>query len=88
MAEKLQRDSEYVVELDLEDPIVRACNRIILQAVRGMSVFIVVVIWFSIIDAGYSLFIKIVSPPFFILDVSDLLDVFAVALVVLIAFEI
>lgn len=48
----------------------------------------VLVIGFAIIDAGYLVYSKLVSPPFLILDVSDLLDVFAAALIVLIAIEI
>ena len=78
------------VELDPhhEDPIVRGCNRVIRYAVRVMSIFMVLVIGFAMIDAAYALYTKILTPPLFILDVSDLLDVFAATLVVLIAIEI
>lgn len=90
MTEQTHRAPQEHVELDPnhEDKIVRSCNRLIRHAVRVMSVFMLLVIGFAIIDAGYLLFTKITSPPFFILDVSDLLDVFAAALVVLIAIEI
>ena len=78
------------VELDPnhEDPIVRTCNRLIRHAVRLMSVFMVFVIGFAVVDAGYSFYSKLVSDPILILDVSDILEVFAAALVVLIAIEI
>lgn len=90
MADASQKNTQQHVELDPdhEDPIVRSCNRLIRQAVRVMSVFMVFVIGFAIIDAGYAFYIKLVTPPIFILEVSDLLDVFAAALVVLIAIEI
>ncbi|MEM1430163.1 MAG: phosphate-starvation-inducible PsiE family protein [Pseudomonadota bacterium] len=90
MTEENSRDSSAHIELDPnhEDPIVRRSNRLIRYAVRVMSVFMVFVIGFAVIDAVYSLYIKLASPPYLILDVSDLLDVFAAALVVLIAIEI
>ncbi|WP_211198637.1 phosphate-starvation-inducible PsiE family protein [Ruegeria haliotis] len=90
MADQMQRNAQAHVELDPdhEDLIVRSCNRLIRHAVRVMSLFMVVVIGFAVIDAGYSFYIKLVSPPVLILDVSDLLEVFAAALVVLIAIEI
>jgi uncharacterized membrane protein (DUF373 family) len=53
-----------------------------------MSVVMVVVIAAAIIDAAYSFVVRLVSPPFMILEVSDLLAVFSAALVVLIAIEI
>ncbi|MEM0950120.1 MAG: phosphate-starvation-inducible PsiE family protein [Pseudomonadota bacterium] len=90
MTQNSQRNPQTHIELDPdhEDPTVRKCNRLIRHGVRVMSVFMVLVVGFAIIDAAYTLYIKVVNPPFFILDVSDLLDVFAAALVVLIAIEI
>ncbi|MEM8957634.1 MAG: phosphate-starvation-inducible PsiE family protein [Pseudomonadota bacterium] len=84
------KDGSAHIELDPnhEDPIVRNCNLLIRHAVRVMSVFMVVVIGFAVIDAGYSFYTKLINPPMLILDVSDILEVFAAALVVLIAIEI
>jgi uncharacterized membrane protein (DUF373 family) len=39
-------------------------------------------------DTAYTFVIKMISPPMFVLEVSDLLDVFGAVLVVLIAVEI
>ena len=71
-----------------EDVTVRLCNRIIRQGVRVMSVLMVMIILFAIIDAAYTTYQKLISPPVFILEVSDLLAVFSAVLVVLIAIEI
>ncbi len=73
---------------DHEDPVVRAGNRLIRHGVRLMSIIMVVVIFFAIIDTGYTIFTLLSTPPFFVLDISDLLTVFSAALVVLIAIEI
>lgn len=89
LAEPHDENSQHV-ELDPnhEDLIVRSSNQIIRHGVRAMSILMVVVIVFSIIDTCYTFFTKLVTPPLFILDISDLLDVFSAALVVLIAIEI
>jgi uncharacterized membrane protein (DUF373 family) len=78
------------VELDLahEDWIVRTSNLLIRQGIRLLSIVMVVVIFFAIMDTAYTFVIKMISPPMFVLEVSDLLDVFGAVLVVLIAVEI
>ncbi|NDR55832.1 phosphate-starvation-inducible PsiE family protein [Aliiruegeria sabulilitoris] len=83
-------DNDQHVELDPnhEDRIVRTNNRLIRHGIRLLSVVMVVVILFAIVDTAYTFVIKMISPPMFILEVGDLLDVFAAVLVVLIAVEI
>ena len=78
------------VELDPahEDQIVRISNLVIRQGIRALSIIMVVVIIFAIMDTAYTFVIKMISPPTFVLEVSDLLDVFGAVLVVLIAVEI
>lgn len=78
------------VELDPdhEDRIVRVCNRLIRQGVRAMSILMVAIILFAIVDAVFTTYQKLLSPPLYILEVSDLLAVFSAVLVVLIAIEI
>lgn len=85
-----ESDQEQHVELDPnhEDWVVRSNNRVIRHGVRIMSVMMVIVIVLSIVDAGYTLYHKLLAPPVFVLEVSDLLAVFSAALVVLIAIEI
>lgn len=91
MSEK-QPDQEHHhrVELDPhhEDPVVRFSNMVIRMGVRVMSLVMVVVIFMAIIDTIYTFYQKFVASPLYILEVSDLLAVFAAALVVLIAIEI
>ncbi|MEM9499539.1 MAG: phosphate-starvation-inducible PsiE family protein [Pseudomonadota bacterium] len=78
------------VELDPhhEDAVVRWSNRMIRHGVRAMSVLMLVIIALAIVDAGFTTFQKLVEPPVYILEVSDLLAVFSAILVVLIAIEI
>lgn len=90
MSEPSREKAPAHVELDPkhEDAIVRFCNRMIRQGVRVMSVLMLVIILFAIIDAAFTTYQKLISPPVFILEVSDLLSVFSAVLVVLIAIEI
>lgn len=90
MSENSSGELPKHVELDPdhEDQIVRQCNRFIRFGVRIMSVLMVIVIFFAIVDTGYLMYQKLLSAPFLVLDVSDLLAVFSAALVVLIAIEI
>lgn len=53
-----------------------------------MSILMVFIILFAIVDAIFTTYQKLVSPPVYILEVSDLLSVFSAVLVVLIAIEI
>ncbi|MEM7076567.1 MAG: phosphate-starvation-inducible PsiE family protein [Pseudomonadota bacterium] len=78
------------VELDPhhEDAVVRWSNRMIRHGVRAVSVLMLVIIALAIVDAGFTTFQKLVEPPVYILEVSDLLAVFSAILVVLIAIEI
>ncbi len=78
------------VELDPdhEDAIVRWCNRMIRHGVRALSVLMLGIILLAIIDAGFTTYQKLLEPPVYILEVSDLLAVFSAVLVVLIAIEI
>lgn len=78
------------VELDPdhEDKIVGFSNRIIRHGVRAMSLLMVVVILFAVVDAAFLTYSKLVQSPIMILEVSDLLAIFSAVLVVLIAIEI
>ncbi len=78
------------VELDPNhpDPWVRWANISIRTGVRALAIMMVVVIFAAIIDTAYSFYSKLLSPPFLILDIGDLLAVFGAVLVVLIAIEI
>lgn len=90
MSQNTHQAQDGHVELDPHhaDPFVRACNKIIRHGVRALSIMMVVVILAAIIDTAYTFYTKLISPPFLILDISDLLTVFGAVLVVLIAIEI
>ena len=90
MSEQKSPEPLHHIELDPdhEDKVVRAGNRAIRHGVRLMSIIMVVVIFFAILDTGYTFFTLLFTPPYLILDISDLLKVFSAALVVLIAIEI
>ncbi len=85
-----EEQSEEHVELDPNHPdrFVRFGNVLIRQGVRFLSLLMVLVILFAIVDTAYTFYTKLTNPPFFILDVSELLAVFGAVLVVLIAIEI
>ena len=78
MTEQTQERAPTHVELDPnhEDTIVRFCNLMIRQGVRAMSVLMLLIILFAIIDAAFTTYQKVVAPPVMILEVSDLLAVF------------
>lgn len=90
MTETTSQAQEGHVELDPNHPdnIVRAGNMLIRQGVRVLSIVMVVVVFAAIIDTAYTFYTRLISPPFLILDISDLLAVFGAVLVVLIAIEI
>ena len=90
MTENPQHNPNTHVELDPdhEDKIVGMCNRIIRHGVRAMSLLMVVVILFAVVDAAFLTFSKLTQTPIMILEVGDLLAVFSAVLVVLIAIEI
>ena len=90
VTENSQPKAPAHVELDPdhEDKVVRFCNRMIRQGVRVMSVLMLVIILFAIVDAAYLTYEKFTAPPAMILQVSDLLAVFSAVLIVLIAIEI
>lgn len=78
------------VELDPDHPdrIVRLSNRLIRQGVRLMSLLMVAVILFAVVDVVYLIAERMLAAPVYILEVSDLLAIFGAVLVVLIAIEI
>ena len=90
LSENSENTPSTHVELDPEheDRIVRLCNLAIRQGVRAMSVLMVIIILFAVIDAAFTTYEKLVAPPVMILQVSDLLAVFSAVLIVLIAIEI
>jgi uncharacterized membrane protein (DUF373 family) len=69
-------------------PLVRTLNKIINFAVRAMAVMMTVVIFFGVVDVGWTIYQRLVTEPFMILRISDFLAIFGAFMAVLIAMEI
>ena len=73
---------------DHSDPLLKVLHRAIKFAIRILAVLMVLVIFWSIADVVYVLYNKLTSPPYFLLDIEDILQTFGAFMVVLIAVEI
>jgi uncharacterized membrane protein (DUF373 family) len=73
---------------DHSDPLLKFLHRAIRFAIRILAVLMVLVIFWSIADVIYVLYNKLSEPPYFLLDVDDILQTFGAFMVVLIAVEI
>lgn len=71
-----------------EDPFIDFLHRIIRFAVKVLATLMVLVIVWGIGDVVYVLYQRIISPPFLLLSINDLLATFGAFLAVLIAIEI
>ncbi len=73
---------------DHKDPLLKHLHRAIRFAIRILAVLMVLVIFWSIADVVYVLYMRLSSPPYFLLDISDILQTFGAFMLVLIAVEI
>ena len=73
---------------DESDPLLNALHRAIRFGIRILAVLMVLVIFWSIADVVYVLYLKLTSPPFLLLSVADILQTFGAFMAVLIAVEI
>ena len=73
---------------DNEDAFIRFLHKIIRLAVKVLALLMVLVIVWGIGDVIYVLYQRLVSPPFMLLSISDILATFGAFLAVLIAIEI
>ena len=82
--------SESHIELPLDDvdPIIRICHHAIRLAVKILAILMVIVIFFGIGDVVYVLYQRLMTPPRFLLNISDIFESFAAFLAVLVAIEI
>jgi uncharacterized membrane protein (DUF373 family) len=71
-----------------DDPMLKVLHRTIRLSIRILALLMVLVIYLSIADVVYVLYIKLSTPPYFLLDVEDILQTFGAFMVVLIAVEI
>ena len=70
------------------DPLINFLHKIIRQAVRVLAVLMVFVIIWGIWDVLYVLYKQLWTPPFLLLNISDILATFGAFMAVLIAIEI
>lgn len=70
------------------DPLLKLLHRSIRFAIRILALLMVLVIYWSIADVVYVLYLKLSTPPYFLLDIEDILQTFGAFMVVLIAVEI
>jgi len=71
-----------------EMPLISILNRAIKFAMSILAVLMVFVIFWGIVDVIFVLYEKLLQPPLFILEASDILKVFAAFLLVLIGVEV
>lgn len=71
-----------------EDPMVRVLHMVIRFSIRVLAAMMVLVILWGIADVVYVIGMKLWEPPRFLMTVSDIFQLFAAFLVVLIAIEI
>lgn len=72
---------EYLTNHD--DPLIQFLHKLIRVTVRVLSVLMVFVILWGIGDVVYTIYKKVNEPPFFLLDINNILATFGAFLAVL-----
>ena len=70
------------------DPLLNVLHANIKFAIKILAILMVLVIYWSIADVVYVLYMRLSVPPYFLLDVEDILQTFGAFMIVLIAVEI
>lgn len=76
------------MEIDRNEPLIRHLQTLIHWSVRALAILMVFVIVMGVIDVGWTLYQKLITPPLYILTISDMLATFGAFMAVLIAIEI
>ena len=71
-----------------KDPFINSLHRIIRIAIKVLAALMVLVIVWGVGDVVYVLYQRLISPPFLLLSINDLLATFGAFIAVLIAIEI
>ncbi|NCA90219.1 MAG: hypothetical protein EOM92_15300 [Gammaproteobacteria bacterium] len=71
-----------------EDPLVRHLHLLIRAAIRVLAVLMVLVILWGVADVIWIIYQRLSEPPLWLLNISDLFEIFGAFLAVLIAIEI
>ena len=70
------------------DPLVRNLHRIIRHSVKLLAVLMVLLILWTLADVVYVFYERLMAPPFMLLTIHDIFQMFGAFMVVLIAIEI
>lgn len=81
-------DEHKHLDENVDDPLIATLHKLIRFAIRILAVLMTAVIFWSVADVLLVLYEKLSEPPVFLLDMSDIFQVFAAFLAVLIAIEI
>lgn len=73
---------------DHDDKLMRFLHRIIRLAVKFLAILMVLVIIWGIGDVLYVLYLRLLEPPIFLLNINDIFETFGAFMAVLIAIEI
>lgn len=74
--------------MDLNEPLIKKLQMVIHWAVRVLAILMVLVIVMGVADVAWTMYKRIISPPYFILTIRDMLAIFGAFMAVLIAIEI
>lgn len=74
--------------LENTDPLISRLYLVVRICVKCLAVLMVFVIIMGVIDVGWTLYQRLLTPPLFILTISDMLATFGAFMAVLIAIEI
>ena len=89
ISEVSERDPEEGLHINEEaEPLVHWLHIIIRHCVRVLAVLMTAVIIWSVIDVGWVLYSRLITPPVGMLNVSDILASFGAFMAALIAIEI
>ena len=76
------------MQIETNEPLLDYLKVVIHWSVRCLAVLMVFVIVMGVIDVGWTLYQKLITPPLYILTISDMLATFGAFMAVLIAIEI
>lgn len=76
------------MQIDNEDTLSKKLEIVIHWSVRTLSILMVFVIVMGVLDVGWTLYQRIITPPIYILTINDMLATFGAFMAVLIAIEI
>lgn len=89
--ERSRRDHRIVHEelpRDYENKLISKLHVVIRGSIAILAILMTLVIVWGVLDVGYILIMKLLSPPFLLLSVGDIFQLFGTFMIVLIAVEI